>query len=258
LQSTYNTAARSLTDQYSMATQPGLMAAAQRAGQFGGSAMDETMALSRYDLGQNLGNLANQIYGQNYQTERDRMMAANQLLPQTIQNMYAPSTALAGVGAQVQQQAQTGMDIAYQNAAQQAEWPFNIMNAYGNALAQAVGGTGQSTTNVTGTRPGFMGSLICTELYRQGLMDDWTYAADTIYGAGMPDEVIRGYQWFARPIVKAMRRSPLITAVIAPIVLSWARTMRARIMGHPENETLLGRFMLKYGVPLAGWLGRMK
>src|ERR1043166_1560399 len=65
LSGTFDAAARKLTDAYSTSTAPSIMAAAQRSGQFGGSAMNEAMAPSRYGLGENLGNMASNIYGNN-------------------------------------------------------------------------------------------------------------------------------------------------------------------------------------------------
>lgn len=78
LQDTYNMAAKSLTDNYSMATAPQTAALFGRGGQAFGdnSGYQQVQAKNQWDLGNNLQNLATNIYGQNYQTERGRQLAA--------------------------------------------------------------------------------------------------------------------------------------------------------------------------------------
>lgn len=254
LSGTFDAASRKLTDAYSTATAPSIMANAQRSGQFGSSAMNEALAMSRYDLGENLNNLATSIYGGNYAAERDRQLQTQGMLPNTLNTLYAPYEKLAGVGAQRQDLEQTQFDTAYGNAANRAEWPFNILSGFGAALGQAAGGGGTSTTKTSGG--GMFGSVICTALHDFGLMDDETYEADTAFGRTLPKEVIRGYHRWAIPVANAMRRSPILTALIEPIALQWAKTMRAKMDGQPERETLVGRLLLRLGVPICAWLGR--
>lgn len=84
LQATYDRAARGVTDQYLNTTQPRTDAMFNRAGAFGpgNSAYAEIVARNNYGLGENLGNLATDIYGGNYNTERNRQFAAQGQLPQ--------------------------------------------------------------------------------------------------------------------------------------------------------------------------------
>jgi hypothetical protein len=151
LKGTYDAAARSMTDAYSTATAPSIMAAAQQAGQMGSSGMDESLAYSRYGLGENLGNLANNIYGGNYQQERQRQLQALQLSPQTAEGAYNAGNAQLGVGSLEQQQAQSELDTNYLNAVQRSEYPFQIFSGFGGALGQAAGGAGTSSTKASGS-----------------------------------------------------------------------------------------------------------
>lgn len=89
LKANFDAASSDLVNAYSTATAPGIMAAAQRARQFGSSAMNESLALSRYGLGRNLENLAANIYGTNYQQERSRQLTAEQQGVSTYQDAYA-------------------------------------------------------------------------------------------------------------------------------------------------------------------------
>lgn len=99
LDATYKRAARALTDQYREGVAPSLTAQFARAGSFGGSAHQQTEAASRYNFGRNLEELAAQIYGDNYQQERDRQLqiAASErnYTEDAMRNRLAQETAVA-------------------------------------------------------------------------------------------------------------------------------------------------------------------
>ena len=76
LDSTFNRASNAVVDKYRDATQPGIAAQFARAGSFGGSAHQQNEAIARYGLGRNLEELGANIYGQNYQEERNRQEQA--------------------------------------------------------------------------------------------------------------------------------------------------------------------------------------
>jgi hypothetical protein len=98
-------------------------------------------------------------------------------------------------------------------------------------------------------------TVICTELHRQGLMDDATFEADERFGNELPPEVLDGYRLWAVPVVRAMRKSKLVTAIVTPLALGWAREMRRRVTGEGKGSAI-GGLLLFVGVPLCGWLGR--
>lgn len=154
----YSAAARQVTDNYQNAVAPGIMAAAQKSGNFGGSAMDEAMAHSRYGLGENLNNLATSIYGGNYQQERDRQMQAMGMSPQMMQQLYAPGQNLLGLGAMQQGQEQQELDVDYMNALNETQYPFELLSGFGGALGQAGMGAGTSTVRSGGG--GMFGKVI--------------------------------------------------------------------------------------------------
>ena len=66
----FNQAAQGVMNNYTQSVMPGIDAAANRANAMGGSAYQEYSDMGRFDLGQNLNNLATQIYGGNYANER--------------------------------------------------------------------------------------------------------------------------------------------------------------------------------------------
>lgn len=93
LRETYNQGAQALTDNYLSTVQPRTDAMFGRSGQaFGGnSGYQETVARNQFGLGQNLKNLATDVYGGNYNRERQNQFTATQ---------NAPSFATNRVGAQ--------------------------------------------------------------------------------------------------------------------------------------------------------------
>lgn len=121
-------------------------------------------------------------------------------------------------------------------------------------LGQLPSTLGQSTVSKTSGGSGGM-SVICTELHRQGIMDDATFEADTKFGDSLPRSVIRGYHLWAAPIAKAMAKSKLLTWLMTPIAMGWANEMRRRVTGEGDGS-LMGFLLLKLGVPICGWLGK--
>lgn len=139
LKSTYDAAARDMTDQYATGVAPSMDVSALRAGAMGSSGYGQAQAQSRYGLGQNLANLANDVYGGNYQQERSRQLYEQQLAPSVISAQYDPSQELLQAGGQQQQQQQTQFDTNFQNALRQVQFPLTMLDAFGGALGAARG-----------------------------------------------------------------------------------------------------------------------
>lgn len=97
-------------------------------------------------------------------------------------------------------------------------------------------------------------TVICTELHRQGLMDEALYSKDHEFGEKMWSEqpmTMLGYTLLANPVVKRMQKSPKVTKFVAFFALSWAR----HIAG---DKNLLGAFILTAGVPLCRIYGQTR
>lgn len=142
LEQTYNAAARGVTDQYRQAVAPGLMAQAQQAGVAGGSAAGEQDAYQRFQLGQNLSDLAAQIYGGNYQQERGRQIGAVAQIGDQQRAMQMPGQALLSTGTLQQGQEQSALDLAQQNASLAEEYPYKLLSYLGNVLGASTGSGG--------------------------------------------------------------------------------------------------------------------
>lgn len=143
----YNRAARAVTDQYQFATKPGLDAAAIRAGAFGdNSGYQQFDAMQRYNLGENLGNLATDIYGGNYQLERNRMLQGAQMFPSVYQGAVAPSQSVMGVGDVYRDYSQALLNQSYEDFEAKRLHNYRMLDVLGNAIGVAMGGGGSTVT----------------------------------------------------------------------------------------------------------------
>lgn len=140
--------------QYQNAIAPGQMSGAALSGAFGGSADAANRALGQFNLGNTLGNMNEQLYGQNYQNER-----ANQL--NTLENLggienaaQEPNNAILGAGGVSQQQQQQQYNTDYQNATQQAQYPYQLFQYLTQELGGLDMGAGQSWGKASGGNAG--------------------------------------------------------------------------------------------------------
>lgn len=78
LNASYDAAARAMSNQYRYATAPSTAGMFAQAGTFGGSAHRQLKSMQEFEFGQNLSDLAAQMYGQNYQQERQAQIGATQ------------------------------------------------------------------------------------------------------------------------------------------------------------------------------------
>jgi hypothetical protein len=150
LRDTYDAAARALTDQYTYATQPGLTAQAVRNRAMGDASTQQYADMARWQLGDNLGRLATNIYGGNYMAERGRQQEALGLAPQMQGMGYTDSEALLGLGdiRRNVAQEQINADILRDFESRQA--PLQALDVLGRGIGAASGG-GSSITETSPT-----------------------------------------------------------------------------------------------------------
>jgi hypothetical protein len=124
-----------------MANMAGLQA---RSGSFGNSGIAEQGA-------KQMGQIASDMYGNAYNTDRANQMQALGMAPQYGQQAYTDAAQLMKAGQTQQDQAQQGKDFAYQQFQEKQNLPYKQMAAY-TGLLGAGGSTGTSTT--TGSKGG--------------------------------------------------------------------------------------------------------
>jgi hypothetical protein len=148
---TFNAAAAPVVQQYEDATEPGIQAEFERAGSFGGSAQNQAESIAQQNLGNTLQNLATNIYGGNYEQERQNQIRQQGLVPSLLDASFAPAGELMNIGGTQQQFGQQVLNTALANLENQYNFPFQLLGQLGAALPTAVGGA--YTSQQTGPNP---------------------------------------------------------------------------------------------------------
>lgn len=128
LQANVNQALGDITRNYQQSVLPSTMAQFQRSGAFGGSAHQEALEGQQRALGATMGNVANQMYGQNYAQERQNQMAAAGMADRYGQAEYQDAMAMMGVGDMRQRQMQQMIDYDRSRWDQAWNYPQQQLN----------------------------------------------------------------------------------------------------------------------------------
>ena len=159
--------------------------------------------------------------------------------------------------AQIAQVRRSGTnDAAQQDYKSQQQGLSSYQDLVGNILGGTTGmemGYANLAKSGEEVQAADSGTVICTELHRQGYMSDETLEKDADYGRFIranAAHVYVGYIFLASPIVSLMKRSPLFTKVISYPALAWANDMAG-------NKNLIGGLINKYGQILCGYVGKL-
>jgi RHS repeat-associated protein len=101
------------------------------------------------------------------------------------------------------------------------------------------------------------GTIICTELFRQGLMAKDIYQDDAAFGKYLNKKyplVLKGYYFWAGPVVKNMRKSKLFTAIVHKIAKPWYLEM-AHMTDKSRKGSFVGKIIMAVGIPLCWLIG---
>lgn len=101
-------------------------------------------------------------------------------------------------------------------------------------------------------------TVICTELHRQGLMDQAIFKADEAFGRFLRDnqkEVLIGYHFWATPVVSFMQKSRVFTQIVNVLAKPWSIEMAYRI-GARDEGSFSGKILMDVGVPVCRAIGR--
>jgi len=211
------------------------------------------------------------------QAQREKLARDLMIQQQAAQRQLAAAQARAGIrgGAAAAQQARLAQNVETGRSQQEAEQAlqrrlFNLEQSqkeqFANVASQlalkqiASSAEGQKLLSDVAkqslqsqldiARSG--GKIICTELHRQGLLDEKTYEVDQKFGQLMrieQPEVMMGYWLVARPIVNLMQRSKLFTHLIGFFAKPWANHM-VYLMGATSKDSRFGKLIMTIGKPI--------
>lgn len=119
----------------------------------------------------------------------------------------------------------------------------------------AVGGENSHGAGGGGGEGG--GSVICTELVRQGLMSKERKAESRKHAQEcLSPEIVRGYQWWAVTVVRWMRKSPRVTKIVEKLA-EWRGIEIAYRLGLRDEGDLRGWAVQEFGAALSYVIGRV-
>lgn len=153
----------------------------------------------------------------------------------------------------------------------------NLNGSYGGSDPTGGGGLGSPTSTSSlgsvggdsaggfgggmggfGSSGGFGGSsrVICTELYRQGLIPADVWISDLVFTKRhISQTTVRGYQWWGVPAVLIMRRSPRFSRFMLVALARPRAEELAYQMGHRKRPNWYGKLVRLVMEPLCWLLG---
>ena len=104
------------------------------------------------------------------------------------------------------------------------------------------------------------GTVICTELYRQGLINGDLFRADKKCGETFmrtdPD-LMAGYHAWARPVAKILKKYPVLALIVKPLVLPVIKELAVK-EGGSLFGSVVGKAMFFIGAPICRAIGRRR
>lgn len=93
------------------------------------------------------------------------------------------------------------------------------------------------------------GSVICTELKRQGILDEYIWHYDSMYPRQIDPEIYSGYLMLFSPVAQKMRTSKMLTDIVSFFALPATREMAHRV--EPRiSGSMFGKLILAIGEPM--------
>lgn len=141
-------AGRQVTQQYQNSVMPGVNATFGGAGRTGSQAHLQAMSDAQSNLGTTLGDMNANLYGNNYESERDRMLQTQSMAPGLAATDYQDISAVAQAGQRVDSQAQNVLNDQVARFDHYQNRPDQQLQNYIAAIQGNYGG--QATTSQSG------------------------------------------------------------------------------------------------------------
>lgn len=166
--------------------------------------------------------------------------------------------AAAGATSQVERAKSYDVNNQLQQAQRQAEMDYlNATKANANFTQASEMNQGALAAGKDIQMPGInssgFGTVICTELFMQGILPLEIMSKDFDFGLKTLIErpaVYWGYRFLADPVVKGMKKSKMFTKLVASLAIPWANNMAG-------NKNLLGATVSFIGEPICWVVGKI-
>lgn len=140
-----NRAQSNVVQNFNNMTKPATEAAGVRSGSFGNSGMEQTLQNQQVAAGKQMGDIASQMYGQDYQDSNNRALQAAQLAPTYGNAAYNDANQLMNAGAYARNFDQQNKDFGYQQYQDQVNLPYKQLAAMSGVFGSNLGGTSTTT-----------------------------------------------------------------------------------------------------------------
>lgn len=140
-----NKAQTSVVDNFNNMTKPQTEAAMQQSGSFGNSGYQQLMQNQQKAAGQQMSDIATDMYGNAYNQDQGNKMQAIGMAPTFGNAAYQDAGQLLNAGGIQQNQQQQGLDFSYNQFQEAQNHPYKQLAATGNVVGQNMGSTTQGT-----------------------------------------------------------------------------------------------------------------
>lgn len=142
-----NKAQGSVADNFNTMVKPQTETAMRQSGSFGNSGLQETMQRQQKAAGQQMSDIATQMYGQAYGQDQGNRLQAIGMAPTFGNAAYQDAGQLINAGNIRQQSAQNPLDFQYSQFKDRQDYPLKQMQATSGVLGSRMG------SSTTGTAP---------------------------------------------------------------------------------------------------------
>ena len=140
-------AQQSVANNYNLVTKPQMETSMVNSGSFGNSGLQQMQANQQKQVGQQMSDIATQMYGNAYNTDRSNQMQALGMAPQYGNQAYTDAGQLLNAGNTQQNNAQNNLDFGYQQFQDAQNYPYKQLQATGGVVGQNMG---SATTQTQG------------------------------------------------------------------------------------------------------------
>lgn len=148
LDSLVSKAQGSVADQFNNMTKPQTETAMANSGSFGNAGLNQLMQNQQKAAGQQMGDIASSMYGQAYETDKNRQMQSIGMAQGFGNQAYQDAGQLINAGNLQQDQAQQGLDFNYSQFQDQQNDPYKKLAAMSGVFGSMPGQS--STTTQSG------------------------------------------------------------------------------------------------------------
>lgn len=141
LDASVNRAQQSVVNQWNNVTKPQTESAMVNSGSFGNSGLQQLEQQQQVATGKQLGDIASQMYGQDYEQGNNRALQAAQLAPQYANADYNDAQQLLNAGSYARNFDQQNKDFNFQQYQDQQNLPYKQLGAMSGVFGSNLGGS---------------------------------------------------------------------------------------------------------------------